>query len=120
MPLAILKFLTLFTELFPIVHSAVQLVEQAAPASTPGAQKFDAALTAVNSAISAAPAAAADIQTAKAASASGDTAGLATSIGHMIELSVSISKTFGLFQKAGIVQNAKTLEHTANISPPTA
>lgn len=108
----ILLFAQLFNELFPIVHAAVQMVQQAVPAATPGAQKFDAVLGAVNDVIAAAPAATTDLVNAKAAAAAGDTASLTSNIGHMIELSVSLSKKLGLFPKAGIVQAAQPMGTT--------
>ncbi len=104
-----LLFAQLFNELFPIVHAAVQMVQQTAPAATPGAQKFNAVLGAVNDVISAAPAATATLVNAKAAAVTGDTAALSSNIGHMIELSVSLSKSLGIFSKAAIVQNAPGL-----------
>lgn len=96
----LLTLIKLILELFPAAHAAVQLVQQAAPAATPGAAKFDAALNAVTDVVAKAPDAVGAFVTAKAALKSGDSAALGATIGHMIELSVSISKTFGLFKAA--------------------
>jgi hypothetical protein len=104
-----LLFMQLFQELFPLVHSAVQVVQQSAPQAATGAQKFDAALTSVSAVIAKAPAAATEFVTAKTALAGGDAAAATASIGHMIELSLSICKSFGIFSKAGVVQNAAPL-----------
>ncbi len=63
----LLMFATLFNELFPIVHAAVQVVQQTMPAATPGAQKFETVLNAVNDVVAAAPAATSTLVNAKAA-----------------------------------------------------
>ena len=112
----LLLFAQLFNELFPIVHAAVQVVQRTVPAATPGAQKFETVLNAVNDVVAAAPAATISLANAKAAAASGNTGELSDSIGHMIELSVSLSKSLGLFSKAAIVQNAAPLPNSGGDS----
>lgn len=106
---ALLQILGLINELLPVAQVAVTAVEAAAPPGTASTAKLAAATTAVNDTIAAAGAASGAFTQTQAAIASGNSANVGTAIGHAIEVALSVSKTFGLFPKAGVVQNAAPL-----------
>lgn len=110
----LLKWAGVISELLPVAQLAVSAVQAAAPPGTVGTVKFDAAAKAINDTIKAAGAAAGAFDQTKAALEGGDSAGVATAIGHSIEVALSVSKTFGLFPKAAVVQNAAPLDGAFN------
>lgn len=99
----------IFTELYPLAHTAVTAVEAAAPQGTPGADKLQAATKMVNDALNAGAAVAGTAATVQQAVASGNHAQVDDAIRHTIEMALSLCKTFNLFPKAGIVQSATPL-----------
>lgn len=104
-----LTLLSIINEILPVAQLAVHAVENAAPQGTPGADKFNAATKAVNDTVNAASAVAGAFTQTKAALDSGKSADVASAIGQSIEVALSVSKTFGLFPKAAIVQAAPVL-----------
>ena len=105
-----LLWMNIFNELAPLAVAAVKLVEDNAPATgAKGAQKFNAALSAVQTVVAAAPAAATEFTNTKAAIDAGNTQAVTSGIGHLIELALAVLKGLGAFQKAAIVQGAATL-----------
>lgn len=104
-----MTLLSIINEILPLAAVAVHAVQGAAPAGTPGTEKLAAATKAVNDTLAATGAAAGAFTQTQAAIASGNGADVATAIGHSIEVALSVSKTFGLFPKAGVVQGAAPL-----------
>lgn len=105
-----LTLLSIINELLPLAQLAVHAVETAAPQGTPGTDKFNAATKAVSDTVNAASAVAGAFAQTKAAIDSGKSEDVGKAIGQSIEVALSVSKTFGLFPKAGIVQNAPMIE----------
>lgn len=109
---ALSKFFALINPWAGLLIQAVTMAESfAAQASvTPtGAQKKSAAIDAVVKAITVAPAVGAEVVNLQNAIKTNDPETVATGIGHGIEMALSFCKAFGLFPKAGIVQNAAPL-----------
>lgn len=112
---ALAAILANFGPILQLAMMAVQTVQQLAPqAPVPPSneQKKSAAVTAMTAAIAAAAPVDAQIQQVHAALQSQDSAAIGNSIGHSIELALSICKSFGIFSKAGVVQNAAPLPGT--------
>lgn len=104
-----LTLLSIINEVLPLAQLAVHAVQASAPAGTPNSAKFNAATKAVNDTVNATSAVAGAFTQTKAAIDSGKGEDVAAAIGHSIEVALSVSKTFGLFPKAGVVQNAPLL-----------
>lgn len=111
---ALASFLALLNPWAGLLVQAVTIVQSlAAKAPTPptNAQKKSAAINAVTDAIAAAPAVGAEVIAMQSAIATNDPVVVAAGIGHGIELALSICKAFGIFAKAGIVQNAAPIQN---------
>lgn len=104
-----LTLLSIINEVLPLAQLAVHAVQAAAPPAASSGDKLFAATKAVNDTINAASAGLAAFTQTKAAIDSGKGEDVAAAIGHSIEVALSVSKTFGLFPKAGVVQNAPLL-----------
>lgn len=105
-------FALLLAQLNPwaaLIVNAVTLVETlaaAAPIKPESSAKLSAAVGAVKTGIAAIPAVSAQVTEVQSALATNDPATVTAAIGHSVEMALSICKAFGIFSKAGIVQNA--------------
>ena len=110
---AIGSFLALLNPWAGLFVQAVTMVQSlAAQAPTPptNIEKKSAAMDAVAKAISVAPAVGAEVTDLQAALKTHDPAVVMAGLGHGVEMALSICKAFGIFSKAGIVQNAAPLD----------
>ena len=118
---ALASFLALLNPwagLFVQAVTMVQSISASAPTPPNGAQKKDAAINAITTAITLAPAVGTEVTNLQTALQTHDPATVAAGLGHSVEMALSICKTFGIFEKAGIVQNSQPLvpQPTANVT----
>lgn len=102
--------LAFLLRLMPYIQLAVHVVEATAPVGTPGEEKKAVATSAINNILAAAVGAGNVLGEARTALTLQDPAAVAQTVSHGIELAVSVAKGFGAFPKAGIVQNAPSVD----------
>ena len=105
-----LALLNPWAGLFVQAVTMVQSIAASAPTPPIGDQKKTAAITAITQAITLAPAVGTEVTNLQTALQTHDPATVAAGLGHSVEMALSICKTFGIFSKAGIVQNAAPLD----------
>lgn len=109
-------FMALLNPWAGLFVQAVSMVESLAaqsPAALGGTQKKSAAVDAVVQAITMAPAVTAEVTNLQTALKTNDPATVSAGLGQAVEVALSVSKTFGLFPKAGVVQSAAPLATAA-------
>ena len=88
----------------------VETVAAQAPVKPASQAKLQAAVGAVQTGLAALPAVSAEVTNVQTALASNDPTTITTALSHGVEMALSICKAFGIFSKAGVVQNAAQLD----------